>query len=146
MQIGDKYRNKSSPWIIYTITGIYNTISPAAVQSEIGCTYEDTKKNPGTQTPYGSRVSLDLFLNNTEPVLIQAQPIPNVHPMNVMGGLSKNGLNGLGGDALDALALSMGMTRRDSPPPLPKCDCGGKACGFKDYTRQHSSWCKVYKE
>lgn len=28
----------------------------------------------------------------------------------------------------------------------PTCECGGRKSGFKDYTRQHSSWCPVYKE
>lgn len=27
-----------------------------------------------------------------------------------------------------------------------ECECGGHKAGFKDYTRQHSSWCPVYKE
>lgn len=27
----------------------------------------------------------------------------------------------------------------------PKCECGAKATGAKDYTPQHSTWCPVYR-
>jgi len=39
------------------------------------------------------------------------------------------------------------VTRPDSGDVKPKslCDCGGHKAGFRDFTRQHSQWCKVYR-
>jgi hypothetical protein len=35
---------------------------------------------------------------------------------------------------------------RAMQPKASACDCGGHKCGYKDYTRHHFHWCKVYKD
>lgn len=37
-------------------------------------------------------------------------------------------------------------TRQYGREKTSLCECGGHRAGFKDYTRQHYSWCPVYKE
>ena len=33
----------------------------------------------------------------------------------------------------------------DHEPTKTTCECGGSKIGYKDYTKQHSTWCPVYK-
>ena len=28
----------------------------------------------------------------------------------------------------------------------PKCECGAKKCGYKDYMRGHADWCEVHMD
>jgi len=49
---------------------------------------------------------------------------------------------------LDEFRNYWAMTDAKNEPtikPQSLCDCGGYKTGFKDYTRQHSQWCKVYR-
>lgn len=144
MQIGDRYVSKKDPRFHYKITKyeIIATHGGGPTTEIVTFDYWD-ERLPNQVNSH--RDSKDMFLKHCIP-----NPNATPHPMNVMG---------LGGSQLDALAASMRAQfngaiaksdKRFNLPDIdlddkPKCDCGGKACGFKDYTRQHSSWCRVYK-
>lgn len=129
MQIGDRYRLKGNDSRQFKITGILNTVD---AQGQPQCQVEFDWWDTGSAYTHKAKDT-----RTKSEFLRHCEPVPST-------------IQGLGGVGLDKLAATMcqdfGARGMDTPPPLPKCDCGGKACGFKDFTRQHSSWCKVYKE
>jgi len=141
MQIGDRYKLKMRPEMIYTITGVFHTVSVHGPgECLIEAVYEDTKNAPGIVQHLPRKVAKDKFLAATTLIYSVAQPSQPVQ--------------GLGGGQLDAVAAAFraqfneaikGQNTFKTPVIRSACDCGGHKVGYKDYTRMHSTWCKVYK-
>ena len=61
-------------------------------------------------------------------------------------GLVRHGVTDYGSTPLDSANYKLSYRIEGEAPTNPRCECGNRALGSKDYTRQHSSWCPVYRE